>query len=84
MSERMNTTEIFEGIRFPGFMHTLESLKAACAFQFQDTDVLLVTFPKSGERRGLGQGAQAMQGRDVSVTFHPQGPLHPHRHPRPL
>nr|XP_048293464.1 sulfotransferase 2A1-like isoform X2 [Myodes glareolus] len=48
MSERMNTTEIFEGIRFPGFIHTLESLKAACAFQFQDTDVLLVTFPKSG------------------------------------
>lgn len=44
----MNTTEIFEGIRFPGFMHTLESLKVACAFQFQDTDVLLVTFPKSG------------------------------------
>ncbi|KAL6082911.1 hypothetical protein STEG23_002605 [Scotinomys teguina] len=48
MNERMNTTEIFDGIRFPGFMHTLESLKAACAFQFQDTDVLLVTFPKSG------------------------------------
>ncbi|EGV94060.1 sulfotransferase 2B1 [Cricetulus griseus] len=48
MSERMNTTEIFDGIRFPGFMHTLESLKAACAFQFQDTDILLVTFPKSG------------------------------------
>ncbi|XP_055477425.1 sulfotransferase 2B1-like [Psammomys obesus] len=48
MSERMNTTEIFDGIRFPGFMHTPESLKAACSFQFQDTDVLLVTFPKSG------------------------------------
>ncbi|XP_028736611.1 bile salt sulfotransferase-like isoform X2 [Peromyscus leucopus] len=48
MNERMNTTEIFDGVRFPGFMHTLESLKAACAFQFQDTDVLLVTFPKSG------------------------------------
>lgn len=48
MSERVNTTEIFEGIRFPGYIHTLESLKAACAFQFQDTDVLLVTFPKSG------------------------------------
>ncbi|XP_063134021.1 sulfotransferase family 5A, member 1 isoform X3 [Rattus norvegicus] len=48
MNERMNTTEIFDGIRFPGFLHTLESLKAACSFQFQDTDVLLVTFPKSG------------------------------------
>lgn len=48
MNARMNTTEIFDGIRFPGFMHTPESLKAACSFQFQDTDVLLVTFPKSG------------------------------------
>lgn len=48
MNERMNTTEIFDGIRFPGFLHTPESLKAACSFQFQDTDVLLVTFPKSG------------------------------------
>ncbi|CAO2609581.1 Sulfotransferase 2B1 [Lemmus lemmus] len=48
MSERMNTIEIFEGIRFPGFIHTPESLKAASAFQFQDTDVLLLTFPKSG------------------------------------
>ncbi|KAL1784717.1 sulfotransferase family cytosolic 2B member 1 [Sigmodon hispidus] len=48
MNDRMTTTEIFHGIRFPGFMHTPESLKAACAFQFQDTDVLLVTFPKSG------------------------------------
>ena len=57
MSERMNTTVIFDGIRFPGYMHTLESLKAASAFQFQDKDVLLVTFPKSGERWGLGQGA---------------------------
>lgn len=51
MNERMNTTEIFDGIRFPGFLHTPESLKAACSFQFQDTDVLLVTFPKSGERQ---------------------------------
>lgn len=55
MNERMNTTEVFDGIRFPGFMHTPESLKMACSFQFQDTDVLLVTFPKSGE--GLGEGA---------------------------
>ncbi|XP_075833688.1 sulfotransferase 2B1-like isoform X1 [Microtus pennsylvanicus] len=48
MNELMNTTVIFDGIRFPGFIHTLESLKAASAFQFQDKDVLLVTFPKSG------------------------------------
>ncbi|XP_051024721.1 sulfotransferase 2B1-like [Acomys russatus] len=48
MTERMTTTEIFDGIRFPGFMHTSESLRAACSLQFQDTDILLVTFPKSG------------------------------------
>lgn len=47
----MNTIEIFDGIRYPGYMHTQESLKAACSFQFEDTDILLVTFPKSGERQ---------------------------------
>ncbi|XP_005415173.1 PREDICTED: sulfotransferase family cytosolic 2B member 1-like [Chinchilla lanigera] len=44
----MDSVEVFKGIRFPGFMHTQESLRTACGFQFQDTDVLLVTFPKSG------------------------------------
>nr|XP_034378758.1 bile salt sulfotransferase-like [Arvicanthis niloticus] len=48
MNERMNTTEIFDGIRYPGYVHTQESLKAACSFQFEDTDIVLVTFPKSG------------------------------------
>lgn len=51
MNERMNTTEIFDGIRYPGYVHTQESLKAACSFQFEDTDIVLVTFPKSGERQ---------------------------------
>ncbi|XP_010625866.1 sulfotransferase 2B1-like [Fukomys damarensis] len=44
----IDSVEVFKGIRFPGFIHTQESLRAACSFQFQDTDVLLVTFPKSG------------------------------------
>nr|XP_044989519.1 sulfotransferase 2B1-like isoform X2 [Jaculus jaculus] len=48
MNERMNSVEVFDGIRFPGFMHSQESLRAACGFQFKDTDILLVTFPKSG------------------------------------
>ncbi|XP_012891121.1 PREDICTED: sulfotransferase family cytosolic 2B member 1-like [Dipodomys ordii] len=48
MDERMDTVEVFNGVRLPGFMHTPESLRTACSFQFQDTDVLLVTFPKSG------------------------------------
>lgn len=45
----MDTVEVFNGIRFPGFIHTQESLRAACSFLFQDKDILLVTFPKSGE-----------------------------------
>ncbi|KAM5262539.1 sulfotransferase 2A1-like [Ctenodactylus gundi] len=44
----MNAVEVFDGIRYPGFCHTQESLKAPSTFQFRDTDVLLVTFPKSG------------------------------------
>ncbi|XP_040837953.1 sulfotransferase 2B1-like [Ochotona curzoniae] len=48
MSRSLDSEEVFDGIRFPGFIHTPESLQAACSFQFQDTDVLLVTFPKSG------------------------------------
>ncbi|KAM4834009.1 sulfotransferase 2B1-like [Thomomys bottae] len=48
MSGRMHSEEVFNGVRLPGFMHTPESLQTACSFQFQDTDVLLVTFPKSG------------------------------------
>uniref|UniRef100_A0A8C0X1P7 Sulfotransferase n=1 Tax=Castor canadensis TaxID=51338 RepID=A0A8C0X1P7_CASCN len=53
MSNHRDVVEVFDGIRFPGFMHTTESLKAACSFEFQDTDVLLVTFPKSGEKLNL-------------------------------
>ncbi|XP_072492467.1 sulfotransferase 2B1-like isoform X2 [Notamacropus eugenii] len=46
--DRIKVTEVFEGISMPGHLHTQESLNAATNFQFQDTDVLLVTFPKSG------------------------------------
>ncbi|XP_027703388.1 sulfotransferase family cytosolic 2B member 1-like [Vombatus ursinus] len=45
---KFKVTEVFEGISMPGYLHTQESLRAATNFQFQDTDVLLVTFPKSG------------------------------------
>ncbi|XP_020844785.1 sulfotransferase 2B1-like [Phascolarctos cinereus] len=45
---RLQVTEVFRGISMPGQLHTQESLHAATNFQFQDTDVLLVTFPKSG------------------------------------
>ncbi|KAF5906105.1 sulfotransferase family cytosolic 2B member 1-like, partial [Clarias magur] len=45
---RLDVTETFQGITFPGHMHTQESLRYATNFKFQDTDILIVTYPKSG------------------------------------
>ncbi|KAK3562034.1 hypothetical protein QTP86_024794 [Hemibagrus guttatus] len=45
---RLDVTETFQGITFPGHLHTQESLLYATKFNFQDTDILIVTFPKSG------------------------------------
>ncbi|TWW67955.1 sulfotransferase family 5A, member 1 [Takifugu flavidus] len=40
--------ESFGGVLFPGGLHTQESLKLAVDFPFQETDVLIVSYPKSG------------------------------------
>ncbi|XP_046712885.1 sulfotransferase family 5A, member 1 isoform X2 [Silurus meridionalis] len=45
---RLDVTEIFHGITFPGHLHTQESLCYATDFKFQDADILIVTYPKSG------------------------------------
>ncbi|KAJ8247315.1 hypothetical protein GJAV_G00244900 [Gymnothorax javanicus] len=45
---RLDVTETFHQIDFPGHLHTQESLNYATDFQFQDTDILIVTYPKSG------------------------------------
>ncbi|KAM9408279.1 sulfotransferase family 5A, member 1 [Pholidichthys leucotaenia] len=45
---RLDVTEMFHGISFPGHLHTQESLELALKFPFQDTDILIVTYPKSG------------------------------------
>ncbi|XP_053299348.1 sulfotransferase family 5A, member 1 [Pleuronectes platessa] len=45
---RLDVTEMFHGISFPGHLHTQESLQLALRFPFRDTDVLIVSYPKSG------------------------------------
>ncbi|GLD47383.1 sulfotransferase family 5A, member 1 [Lates japonicus] len=39
---------MFNGISFPGHLHTQESLELALKFPFRDTDILIVSYPKSG------------------------------------
>ncbi|XP_031471427.1 sulfotransferase 2B1-like isoform X2 [Phasianus colchicus] len=46
--ERLEVTETFAGIALPGHLHTAESLQFATSFPFRDTDVVIVTYPKSG------------------------------------
>lgn len=45
---RLDVTERFQGISFPGHLHTKDSLEFAVSFLFKDTDVLIVSYPKSG------------------------------------
>ncbi|XP_068166098.1 sulfotransferase 2B1-like [Antennarius striatus] len=47
-SARVDVTEIFYGIMFPGLLHTQDSLQRAVTFPFQDTDIIIATYPKSG------------------------------------
>ncbi|XP_051984233.1 sulfotransferase 2B1-like [Xyrauchen texanus] len=45
---RLDVTETFQNILFPGHMHTQDSLNYATNFKFQDTDTVIVSYPKSG------------------------------------
>uniref|UniRef100_A0A670IZ48 Sulfotransferase n=1 Tax=Podarcis muralis TaxID=64176 RepID=A0A670IZ48_PODMU len=45
---RLDVTETFAGLSLPGHLHTQASLNFASTFQFCSSDVLLVTYPKSG------------------------------------
>ncbi|KAG1941416.1 sulfotransferase family 5A, member 1 [Pimephales promelas] len=45
---RLDVTETFHGVMFPGHMHTQDSLNYATDFNFQDTDTVIATYPKSG------------------------------------
>ncbi|XP_071345453.1 sulfotransferase 2B1-like isoform X1 [Trachinotus anak] len=45
---RLDVIEMFHGISFSGHLHTQESLQSALKFPFQDTDILIASYPKSG------------------------------------
>ncbi|KAJ1083867.1 hypothetical protein NDU88_004022 [Pleurodeles waltl] len=45
---RLDVTETYAGVSFPGHLHTLESLEYARSFDFQVDDIVIVTYPKSG------------------------------------
>uniref|UniRef100_A0A672FCJ8 Sulfotransferase n=1 Tax=Salarias fasciatus TaxID=181472 RepID=A0A672FCJ8_SALFA len=45
---RLDVTEMFQDISFPGHLHTQDSLQQAVEFNFQDTDILIASYPKSG------------------------------------
>lgn len=48
---RLDVMEVFHDISFPGHLHTQESLQSALKFPFQDTDILIVSYPKSGKNK---------------------------------
>ncbi|XP_056666986.1 sulfotransferase 2A1-like isoform X3 [Monodelphis domestica] len=46
--EKTKVMEVFEGIPLPVAFFSKENLHFASKFQFQDTDILLLSYPKSG------------------------------------
>ena len=59
---RMDVMEVFHGILFPGHLHTQDSLEIALKFPFQDTDILIASYPKSGKKRtGADQDSPVSQ-----------------------
>lgn len=59
---KLDVMELFQGILFPGHLHTQDSLQLALKFPFQDTDILIVSYPKSGKKRGqTGQDTWHLQ-----------------------
>lgn len=54
---RLDVTEMFHGISFPGHLHTQDSLKYAVNFPFLDTDILIASYPKSGKREQTSKDA---------------------------
>lgn len=77
---RLDVTETFHGISFPGHLHTQDSLQRAVDFEFEDTDILIVSYPKSGKtsrhpaaRAPFSPAHTSGRVTDISL-FSPQAP----------
>uniref|UniRef100_A0A8C5R4C3 Sulfotransferase n=1 Tax=Leptobrachium leishanense TaxID=445787 RepID=A0A8C5R4C3_9ANUR len=46
--DRMDVIETIAGIQLPGHLHTAQSLQYAQEFQFQEGDIVIISYPKSG------------------------------------
>lgn len=73
--EWMEVTETFASISLPGHLHTQESLSFVVTFPFHPTNMVIATYPKSGEGwwgRGTGMGPRWMWG-SVGQGWGPPG-----------
>lgn len=65
---KLDVMEMFHGILFPGHLHTQDSLQLALKFPFRDTDILIVSYPKSGKKRGQTDQDTNRVTRECTVT----------------
>lgn len=67
--ERLNVMEMFHGISFPGHLHTQDSLQLALKFPFQESDILIASYPKSGKERGEPRRALSDNKSYITTCF---------------
>lgn len=67
---RLDHMESFGGILFPGGLHTQKSLQLALNVPFQETDVLIVSYPKSGKNSGPWQKSLRLKTSNIVRTNH--------------
>lgn len=72
--------ESFGGVLFPAGLHTQESLRLALNVPFQETDVLVVSYPKSGKDSRTEESEMNDEAAS-SPTRHHVDAGDPHSHP---